>query len=185
LEKVCEVGFCWLSVGQTLEDAGNIHNAWRELAVKSLYILSGFHWNFLIAGQMRRATDISTGRLGVSLLETVLAVAILAAALAALGHQTFVGLRASVRAELQTRAALLCQSRIESLLPSANLPLRVENEPIPDALDWRWSAEVFPASEVDGMQWLVVSVHQPGPQVELSRHSLAHLIPWNKEPGRL
>jgi hypothetical protein len=113
---------------------------------------------------------------GVSLLETVLAVAILAAALAALGHQTYVALRASVRAEAETSAALLCQSRLESLLAGMDVSLPVRNQPVPEAPDWQWSAELLPIADLDGAEWLVVSVHQPGPQAAISRYSLSRLI---------
>lgn len=126
---------------------------------------------------MRRQKYPRHVRAGVSLLETVLAVSILAAALAALGHQTFTGLRASVRAELETRAALLCQSCMETLITTRDMTLPVSGEPIPDAPDWRWSAELKPVPDIDGLQWLIVSVVQPGPQADLSRYSLVRVIP--------
>lgn len=132
--------------------------------------------NPLIGRQMRRSKYARYDRAGVSLLETVLAVSILAAALAALGHQTFTGLRASVRAELETRAALLCQSRMETLIHTQDMTLPISREPIPDAPDWRWSAQLQPVPDVDGLQWLIVSVVQPGPQAALSQYSLVRLI---------
>jgi len=125
---------------------------------------------------MRRSKKPLDDRAGVSLLETVLAVSILAAALAALGHQTFTGLRASVRVELETRAALLCQSCMETLVTAQDMTLPISGEPIPDAPDWRWSAELKPVPDIDGLQWLTVSVVQPGPQAELSRYSLVRVI---------
>lgn len=120
-------------------------------------------------------------RAGVSLLETVLAVAILAAALAALGHQTFVARQASVRNEATTNAALLCQARLESLLAQMNVSLPVQNQPVPEAPDWQWSAELRPISDLEEADWLVVSVHQPGPRAALSRYSLSRLIPREED----
>jgi hypothetical protein len=132
---------------------------------------------------MKILINANHGRNGVSLLETVLAVAILATALAGLGHQTFAGLRASVRVELESRAALLCQSRIESLIPNLPASLPISGEPLPDAPEWRWSAELKPVKDIDEVQWLVVSVYQPGPQVELSRYSLSRLVFREVEGG--
>jgi len=125
---------------------------------------------------MSPAPKAKNVRAGVSMLETVLAVAILAAALAALGHQTFVALRASVRGEAETSAALLCQSRLESLLAGQDVSLPVRNQPLPEAPDWHWSAELRPIADLDGADWLVVSVHKPGPEAALSRYSLSRVV---------
>jgi type II secretory pathway pseudopilin PulG len=130
-----------------------------------------------------RHPPITAQRGGLSLLETVLAVAILAASLAALGQQTFVGLRAGVRTDVESRAALLCQSQIESLLLEHTPSLPVHNQPIPHESDWMWSAELRPVSDVDGMQWLVVSVHKPGASEALSQYSLSRLIPVSPPRG--
>ncbi|MFM7057921.1 MAG: hypothetical protein ACKO2P_13455 [Planctomycetota bacterium] len=126
---------------------------------------------------MKLSTTRHHIRGGVSLLETVLAVTILTAALTALGHQTFVGLRASVRTELESRAALLCQSRMEFLVATPNVSLPISGQPIPDAPEWRWSAELMPVADIDELHWLVVSVSQPGPRTDLSRYTLSRLVP--------
>ena len=116
-------------------------------------------------------------RIGISLLETVLAVAILAAALAALGHQTFVGVQASARLEYESRAALLCQSQMELLLLDDEPPPSVQNQPIPNEPGWVWSSQLLPADDFKGVQWLQVTVRKPGTQETLSRFSLSRLIP--------
>lgn len=121
-------------------------------------------------------------RTGISLLETVLATAILAAALAALGHQTFVGVRAAARMELETKAALLCQSRMETLLLQNAPATTVQNQPVPEEPGWLWSAELSPASELASLQWLTIRVFRPGSQESLSRHQLSRLIPAGSNP---
>jgi hypothetical protein len=116
-------------------------------------------------------------RSGLSLLETVLSVAILAAALAALGHQTFVGLRAGVRTDIESRAALLCQSQLDSVLLDEEASLPIRNQPMLNEPGWLWSAELRPVSELEGLQWLVVSVRQPGVSEAISQFTLSRLIP--------
>lgn len=172
-----QVGLFWLEPQKLSPDQGSSAPGSPFRPPRSLIYIVRSTLKSLIGRQMKRSQYPLADRAGVSLLETVLAVSILAAALAALGHQTFTGLRASVRVELETRAALLCQSCMERLVTAQDMTLPISGEPIPDSPDWRWSAELKPVPDIDELQWLIVSVVQPGPQAELSRYSLVRLMP--------
>jgi hypothetical protein len=84
--------------------------------------------------------------------------------------------------ELETKAALLCQSRMETLLLQNAPATTVQNQPVPEEPGWLWSAELSPASELDSLQWLTVRVFRPGSQESLSRHQLSRLIPAGPNP---
>ncbi len=125
-------------------------------------------------------------RSGLSLLEVVLAVAILAGALAALGHQASVGVNAALRSELSTEAALICQSRMDFLQVEGLRRLPVVEQPVDGRKDWRWSAELMP-SEFEGLHLLRVSVHKASGRLERwSRWTLTRLVrvPERSRGGR-
>lgn len=109
-------------------------------------------------------------------METVLATAILAAALAALGHQSFVGVRAAARMDLESRAAQLCHSRMETLLLQKSPSAAIQDQPIPGEPGWMWSAELSSVSEFDRLQWLTVRVFKSGNQAPISQYQLSRLI---------
>ena len=134
--------------------------------------------------------DILTGsggrRAGLSLLEVVLAVAILTGALAAIGHQASVGINAALRSELSTEAALRCQTQMELLQAGGLRRLPVRDQVLPGQNNWRWSAELLP-SEFEGVQLLRVSVHRVGGRQERwSRWTMVRLVQApEKIPGVL
>lgn len=123
-----------------------------------------------------RLTSSGGRRVGLSLLEVVLAVAILTGALAAIGHQASVGINAALRSELSTEAALRCQAQLELLQAGGLRRLPVTDQVLPGRNDWRWSAELLP-SDFEGLQLLRVSVHRVGGRQERwSRWTLVRLV---------
>jgi prepilin-type N-terminal cleavage/methylation domain-containing protein len=115
-------------------------------------------------------------RSGLSLIEVMLALAILAGALAVLGHQASVGVNAALRSQLSTEAALKCQTQMETLLAIGFRGLPVSNQALPGHEAWHWSAELLP-SELESVQMLRVSVYKPGGKLErLSRWTLTRLV---------
>jgi prepilin-type N-terminal cleavage/methylation domain-containing protein len=60
--------------------------------------------------------DLRIERRGLTLLEMLLAASILAMSLAVLARQNGVGVRAALRSQLETEAAVLCQSQLNRLL---------------------------------------------------------------------
>ena len=124
----------------------------------------------------RRGAVSGCLRRGLSLIEVMLSVAILAGALAVLGHQASVGVNAALRSQLSTEAALKCQAQMESLLAIGFRGLPVSDQALPGNGAWHWSAELRP-SEFDGVQVLQVSVYKPGGRLErLSRWTLTRLV---------
>jgi prepilin-type N-terminal cleavage/methylation domain-containing protein len=124
----------------------------------------------------RRGVVGVCSRRGLSLIEVMLSVAILAGALAVLGHQASVGVNAALRSQLSTEAALKCQTQMESLLAIGFRGLPVSDQAFPGNAAWHWSAELLP-SEFEGIQVLHVSVYKPGGRLErLSRWTLTRLV---------
>lgn len=127
-------------------------------------------------GRLRRRAAGLCGRGGLSLIEVMLAVAILAVALAALGHQASVGVNAALRSQLSTEAALKCQTQMELLLAIGFRGLPISNQPIPGSGVWHWSAELLP-SQFESVQVLRVSVYKPRGRLErMSRWTLTRLV---------
>ncbi|MFY8057887.1 MAG: type IV pilus modification PilV family protein, partial [Planctomycetaceae bacterium] len=81
-------------------------------------------------------------RAGLSLLEVVLGTAILSMALAVLAQQSAVGVQAALRCQLQSEAAIHCQTQMDRLL-AGRLALRtVRDQQIEGVAGWRWSVTV-------------------------------------------
>lgn len=142
--------------------------------------LSGFRMSIVPQHQQtrrsRRGVVGVCSRRGLSLIEVMLSVAILAGALAVLGHQASVGVNAALRSQLSTEAALKCQTQMESLLAIGFRGLPVSDQAFPGNAAWHWSAELLP-SEFEGIQVLHVSVYKPGGRLErLSRWTLTRLV---------
>ena len=102
-----------------------------------------------------------TARRALSLLEVVLALAILAVSLAILGNLFDLSLQSAVDARDLTRAQLLCESTMAAItagaLPtSGGTALPIESEP-----DWFYSVVVEP-TELESLQAVTVTVHRGG-----------------------
>ena len=105
------------------------------------------------------ANPATTGRRGLSLLEVILAMTILAIALAALGELVALGTRSAASARDLTRAQLLCESKMAELttsvypITSAQL-VEFETDP-----EWAYSLDVQPGV-TGGLLSVTVTVEQ-------------------------
>lgn len=98
---------------------------------------------------------------GVTLLEVLLALAILGAALAAIATLTNNAINAAQRCEEDTAAAIQCQSQLDRLLASTAPIQETQWRPIDTNEQWLWSAHLSPAP-VNGLMVLTVSVKPLG-----------------------
>ncbi|MCC6126815.1 MAG: prepilin-type N-terminal cleavage/methylation domain-containing protein [Pirellulales bacterium] len=135
----------------------------------------------------------SSGRSAFTLLEVMLALAILAAALAVLGEFARMGLRSAKAARDLTRAELLCESIMSEITAGITPPDPVENAPVVDpvtgsTLDeiqtddvapWIYSIDVQSIDE-DGLLAVKVTVAQELPPAQ--RPASFSLVRWMPDP---
>lgn len=116
------------------------------------------------------------------MLEMLLAASILAMSLAVLARQNGVGVRAALRSQLETEAAVLCQSQLNRLLTEETLMETIPERPLTDAGSqahrWMWSAQVEPSS-VPELRLVTVTVFAEGIHREISTVKLSRLVPTN------
>ena len=124
--------------------------------------------------------DLGLKRRGLTLLEMLLAASILAMSLAVLARQNGVGVRAALRSQLETEAAVLCQSQLNRLLAEKALMETIPERPLTDAGSkshrWMWSAQVEPSS-VPELRLVTVTVFAEGIHREISTVKLSRLVP--------
>lgn len=124
--------------------------------------------------------DQQIKRRGLTLLEMLLAASILAMSLAVLARQNGVGVRAALRSQLETEAAVLCQSQLNRLLAEKALMETIPERPLADAGSqshrWMWSAQVEPSS-VPELRLVTVTVFAEGIHREISTVRLSRLVP--------
>jgi hypothetical protein len=114
------------------------------------------------------------------LLEILLASAILAAALSVLAQQNATGVQAALRSQLESEAAMHCQSLLNKLLAEGLPTTDVNDEAVSQNSRWRWSAKSAP-SQFSGLRLLTVTVYQNGANQQISTQSLSRLVP-NSQP---
>jgi type II secretion system protein I len=96
-------------------------------------------------------------RHGFSLLEVIIATAILSSSALLLLSLLATGERHSRRAEERVRAQLLCQAKLDELLADPSQIRKVEAEVMLEAPGWAWSADWQP-TQITGLAELRVSV---------------------------
>ncbi len=126
---------------------------------------------------------------GFSLLEVILALAILAGALAVLGEASRLALKNAEIARDTTRAQMLCESKLAEIVTGAILPDPVDSMPFDetttDSLDpsepgWLYSIEQEPTDE-DGLIAVRVTVGRDLPE---ARHPVRFsLVRWMADPN--
>ncbi len=128
-------------------------------------------------------------RAGTTLLEALLSVLILGLALAAIGQMVSRGVQASVRCELESEAALRCQTKLDEVLSGAE-PLRdVHKVSFKDDAQWQWGLTLQPGTNPD-LVAVTVTVDRvsPGPSAavaasySLTRSLRLSSIPANSSP---
>lgn len=121
-------------------------------------------------------------RSGLSLLEVMLAIAILGGALVAIGELTRIGSRSAMAAREMTSAQLFCESKmaevVAGIMPAEPVgPVPCESDP-----SWRYSIETLPSNH-DGMLAIKVTFEQDLPP--RSRPISFSLTRWMMDPQRV
>lgn len=124
-----------------------------------------------------------TLRKGLTLLEILLASVILAGALAALAQQNSTGVQAALRSQLETEAAVHCQSILNRLLVEGMPSREVIEQKLPQHDRWRWSARRID-SQFEGLSLLTVTVFQEGATRKISAFSLSRLVETDRQEPR-
>jgi len=117
---------------------------------------------------------------GFTLLEVILALAILAGAVAVLGELVRIGARNAAAARNQTRAQLLCESLSAEIVVGAVEPDPVQRELVQTDPEWVYSIGIEPVDE-EGLVALRVTVEQ---DMESRRRPAGFsLVRWIPDPG--
>ena len=120
-----------------------------------------------------------TRRGGFSLLEVLVATAMLLGSVIVLAELASIGRQHIRAADELTRAQLVCQARLEAMLAGALPMTEVEKEPIEDAPGWV-ATVVLETIDQPGLAALRVTVAQDVPEGERSRECT--LVRWVPEP---
>ena len=124
----------------------------------------------------RSAARCGSSRKGLTLLEMLLSAVILVTALSVLAQHNSTASTAALRSQLETEAALRCQSQLNRLLYADHLPSHLLERQFDDDPRWYWSATKSP-SNYDGLWLLTVDVFQTGRHKSISSFSLSRLCP--------
>jgi hypothetical protein len=99
-------------------------------------------------------------RHGLTIYEVFLALTLLLGALAVLSQHVAVGTRAAVRGQLQSRAALLCETKLSEVLAGIEPMSQTSEMSIEDAgAGWTWSLEVAAGPAEDLLNLAVTVAH--------------------------
>lgn len=128
----------------------------------------------------------SPKRTGLTLVEVLLSMAIVAMVFAALTQLQDSGSRAALRATLTAEASILCQSELDAWLAGSRSSVRLDiSEPIETAPEWSrvFQLQKLPASVGQGLSLLTVRV-QRGRQAQ-SQFAISRWIPTPEKDGQL
>lgn len=100
-------------------------------------------------------------RVGFSLLEVILATAILLACLIVLGQMAYVGRRNAESAADATTAQLICRSKLNEILVGAAPVASVESQPVADMPGWAYSVEVESLDQLGLVSLRVTAMRDP------------------------
>ena len=120
-----------------------------------------------------------------SLLEVILAMAILMAAIAILGELMRFGMRNAQAARDKTKAALFCESKLAEIVAGAIPANSVSDTPVEETFDssdinWTYSIDVQMIDET-GLAAVTVTVRQGGPDAQ--KPIEVSLTRWLTEPA--
>jgi general secretion pathway protein I len=132
-----------------------------------------------------RRRRVPAVRAGFSLLEVILALAILAGAIAVLGEIARNGIESTRIARGLTFAQLLCESKMAEIAAGIELPdpvarARIENIDDPTQLNWVYSVEAE-TTEIEGLLAVRVIVTQDLPEEQRPVHCA--LVRWMADPN--
>lgn len=114
-------------------------------------------------------------RRGGMLLEVLLATSILLVAIAVLGNQCGVGVRAGIRAQIESESIWHCQSILNETVASSERKPTTKPTSVPSHDDWLFTVE-FLESGIENVDLVRVSVWKQGNMESLSKSHLNRLI---------
>jgi len=118
-------------------------------------------------------------RAGLTLMEVILALAVLALSMAAIGELIRIGTHSARHAQDMTRAQILCESKLSEIVAGAAPYEPITRAPLPLDPDWCYSVELQPTDEPDVMALFVtVETHLDRP-----RPLAFTLVRWVPNPG--
>lgn len=130
---------------------------------------------------VRPCGDAGDRRRGFSLLEVVLALAILAGAVAIIGELVRMGSRNAATARDSTQAQLLCEGLLEQVV-AGYLPLTsVSNATCEGTTDWTYSIAVEPTVDT-GVMSVTVTVRQA---TDAESPPEFQLVQWLRDPDQI
>ncbi|MDA0657836.1 MAG: hypothetical protein O3C60_03265 [Planctomycetota bacterium] len=114
-------------------------------------------------------------RTALSLLEVILALAILATAATLLSQLMQLGLRSAAVARDEPRAVLWCESRLEELSAGILAPISVADIPLPEDDAWVYSIDVRPGAYV-GLLEAIANVKRKGQLLDTASVTMTRWI---------
>jgi|SRR5690606_37077923 len=119
----------------------------------------------------------AASRRGLTIYEVFLALALLMGALAVLSQHIAVGTRAGVGGQLQTKAAMLCQTKMAEVVGGIEPLSPVSGAELPDAgLGWTWTLEVASGPSPDLLSVAVTVLHSNGQENTNASFTLRRLM---------
>lgn len=130
----------------------------------------------------RRALHPS--RSGFSLFEVLLALALLAGAMTAIGQLLDNGVQASLRNQLQTEGLFICETKLTEYLINTTPPAASSAVDVPDAPGWKYSITATTGPRPDLMRVEVTAIHYTSDRTprENMRVALVRLIRTPAQP---
>ncbi len=128
-----------------------------------------------------RRRKLATGR-AFTLLEVILALAILSGALAVLGELLRLGLRNAKQARDLTRATVLCESKLAEVMAGLLLPQPVANSVCETDANWVYSIEF---QNIDQQGTISVRVTVAPAESTEANPTTCSLVRWMQDPGVL
>lgn len=108
---------------------------------------------------MKHSTSTAPGQSGFSLFEVLLALALLAGAMTAIGQLLDTGVRASLRNQLQTEGLFICETKLAEYLITTAAPAAASNADVPDAPGWKYTIQTSNGPRADLVLIEVIAVH--------------------------
>ena len=127
-----------------------------------------------MSGRSRRRAANRSGRRGLSLLETMLAIAILGGTLAALGELVAIGTRASEGCQETSLAQMLCENLINEVVVGLRPPA-ASSGTFPEYPDWQYDVGVTIVDETAGVLAIIATV---GHESQAATAFTYQLIRW-------
>lgn len=120
-------------------------------------------------------------RSATTLIELLIATAILLTAVAALGSQAGLGVRSAERAQLDAFSTLLCQSLMDEALGTQRVPSPGQTLPVPNypswrfRIDWDLPASQRPSQAAAELKWLTMETWRVTPQKTTQRDAVIRI----------